>query len=267
MTVLLLAAGRGPPTAPDSLPSVPEDTAALTLTSSGQPVERALVITAHPDDVDFGAGGTVALHTKAGVEVSYCVITDGDAGGFDQHFPRADMGPLRRKEQVAAAAELGVSEVEFLGYRDGRLEVTFDLRRDLARVIRQRRPQRVICQSPQRNMVRIPASHPDHLAAGEAALCAVYPDARNPFAHPDLADLEAWKVTETWVMGMERANRYVDITETFERKKSALLAHASQTGEIDDLDGLLRGWNGANAQAGGLPEGRLAESFWVIDTG
>jgi LmbE family N-acetylglucosaminyl deacetylase len=199
--------------------------------------------------------------------VTYCVITDGDAGGFDATVPRDRIGGIRRDEQRAAAGEVGVNDVVFLGYRDGRLAVSFDLRRDVARVIREVRPQRVICQSPERNMVRIPASHPDHLAAGEAALCAVYPDARNPFAFTELADLEPWKVAETWVMGMERANRYVDITESFDRKLAALHAHASQHPEPDSIDPLVRGWNSLNAQTGGLVEGWLAEAFWVIETG
>src|SRR4051812_4156380 len=172
-------------------------------------VQRALVITAHPDDVDFGSAGTIAGWTAAGISVTYCVITDGDAGGFDRAVPRSDIGGIRRAEQEAAAKEVGVDDVRFLGYPDGRLTVSLELRRDLARVIREVRPHRVVCQSPERNMLRLPASHPDHLAAGEAALCAIYPDARNPFAHPEIADLEAWTVPETWVMGSERANRYV----------------------------------------------------------
>jgi len=126
----------------------------------------------------------------------------------------------------------------------------------------------VICQSPQRNMVRIPASHPDHLAAGEAALCAVYPDARNPFAFvEELGELDAWTVKETWVMAMERSNRYVDITDVFDRKMAALYAHASQHPDPGRLDPLVRGWNGMNAAAGELPEGRLAEAFWIMETG
>jgi LmbE family N-acetylglucosaminyl deacetylase len=229
-------------------------------------LERALAVMAHPDDVDFGCAGTIAQLTDSGVEVTYCVITDGDAGGFDPAVPRSEIGSIRRAEQTAAAKEVGVDDVRFLGYPDGRLEVSFDLRRDIARVIREVRPQRVFCQSPQRNMVRIPASHPDHLAAGEAALCAIYPDARNPFAFADLADLEAWSVAETWVLGMERSNRYVDITDQWERKMAALLSHASQHPHPDALDPMMRGWNGSNATAAGLPSDRLAEGFWVFST-
>jgi LmbE family N-acetylglucosaminyl deacetylase len=229
-------------------------------------IQRALMIMAHPDDVDFGAAGSVAAWTGAGIKVTYCIVTDGDAGGFDAEVPRERIGPIRQEEQRAAAAEVGVSDVVFLGYPDGRLEVSLELRRDLARVIREVRPQRVVCQSPERNMVRIYASHPDHLAAGEAAMCAVYPDARNPFAHRDLGNLEAWPVPEVWISGGERANHYFDITETFDRKKAALRAHVSQMVEIEDLDGLLEGWNGMNAKLAGMPEGHFAEAFWVMDT-
>jgi LmbE family N-acetylglucosaminyl deacetylase len=229
-------------------------------------IQRALMIMAHPDDADFSAAGTVAAWTSAGIKVTYCIVTDGDAGGFDAEVPRERIGPIRQEEQRAAAAEVGVSDVVFLGYPDGRLQVSFELRRDLARVIREVRPQRVVCQSPERNMVQIYASHPDHLAAGEAAMCAVYPDARNPFAHPDLGKLEAWAVPEVWITGGERANHYVDITEAFDQKKAALRAHVSQMVEIEDLDGLLEGWNGMNAKLAGMPAGHFAEAFWVMDT-
>lgn len=233
-------------------------------------VERALVVVAHPDDLDFGAGGTIAAWTEAGVEVAYCICTDGDAGGFDPDVPRSAIAGIRQAEQRAAAKELGVEDVTFLGYPDGRLLVTVELRRDISRVIRQKRPQRMLIQSPERNWDRIYASHPDHLAAGEAAISAVYPEARNPFAHLDLAaeGLEAWTVGEVWVMTSgEGANRYVDVTDTFDRKHAALLAHVSQTAHMDDLEGMLRSWLTANALAAGLHEGRLAEAFRVVSTG
>ncbi len=230
---------------------------------------RILVITAHPDDVDFGAAGSVATWTSAGVDVTYCVITDGDAGGFDEAVPRQDIPAIRRAEQEKAAAEVGVREVLFLGYPDGRLEPTLDLRRDLSRVIRQVRPDRVVCQSPERNWERIFASHPDHLAAGEAALRAVYPDARNPFAFPELAaeGLEAHTVGEVWMMASPRVDTFVDVTAHFERKLAALRAHVSQeTDREGQLEGWLREWMAANAARGGLPEGALAEGFQRIAT-
>lgn len=230
-------------------------------------MERVLVVTAHPDDVDYGAAGTIATWTAAGVEVTYCVATDGDAGGFDPEVPRAEIPAIRRAEQRAAATELGVDDVRFLGYPDGQLTASLALRRDISRVIRQVRPDRVLCQSPVRNLRRLPASHPDHLAAGEAALCAVYPDARNPFAHPELLGeegLEAWIVPEVWMMGGPEPDHVVDITDTFARKLAALRAHASQTAHMADLEERIRGWLTATATAGGLPAGRLGEGFTVV---
>ena len=232
-------------------------------------VARVLVVTAHPDDVDFGAAGTVASWAAAGVEVTYCIVTDGDAGGFDPAVPRSEIPRIRRAEQTAAAACVGVTDVRFLGYRDGELTVSHELRRDISRVIRQVRPDLLLTQSPERNWARIYASHPDHLAAGEAAVQAVYPDARNPFAHPSLlADegLEAWTVPEVWIMGGPVRDRYVDVTEHLEAKIAALRAHESQTAHMDDLHERISGWMATWAAEGGLPEGRLAEAFMVVST-
>lgn len=232
-------------------------------------VERALVVMAHPDDVDFGAAGTVATWTDAGIEVAYLMVTDGDAGGFDDDLPRSAMAPLRRAEQTAAAKCVGVTDVRFLGYSDGRVEATLDLRRDIARVIRQVRPDRVMIPSPERNYERIHPSHPDHRAVGAAALDAVYPDARNPYAFPELRQnegLEAWTAREVWITTGPTINHHVDITDVFDRKLAALSSHASQVAHNDDLESMLRGWLGANAERAGLPAGRLAESFQVVST-
>jgi LmbE family N-acetylglucosaminyl deacetylase len=233
-------------------------------------VGRVLVIVAHPDDVDFGAAGTVARWTDAGIEVVYCLVTDGDAGGSDPSISRPDMAALRRYEQTEAADRVGVHDLRFLGYPDGRVEPTLELRKDLARVIRQVRPDRVLCPSPERDYVRPGISHPDHRAVGSAALDAVYPDARNPFAFPELLaeeGLEAWIVREVWISGTGAPTRYVDVTETFPRKIAALRAHESQTGGRDDLEDLLRQRLARAAARGGLPEGSLAEAFRVVDTG
>ncbi len=223
--------------------------------------------TAHPDDVDFGAAGSIATWVKAGIEVAYCVATDGDAGGSDRTISRPDMARLRRDEQRGAAAEVGVSNVSFLGYPDGRLTASMDLRRDVSRAVRIFRPDRLVCQSPERNWDRIGASHPDHLAAGEAAVCAAYPDARNPFAHPELLEegLEPFAVRELWLMAAPNPNRAVDITDTLDRKVAALRRHESQVGQS-------RRPRGTSAQLGlpptrvaaGLGEGRLAEVFQVV---
>ncbi|HET9256123.1 MAG TPA: PIG-L deacetylase family protein [Pseudonocardiaceae bacterium] len=234
-----------------------------------QPVRRVLVVAAHPDDVDFGSAGTVATWTDAGIEVSYCIVTDGDAGGFDRDVPRSAIGGIRQDEQRKAAAVLGVTDVEFLGYPDGRLEVTIALRRDISRAIRRTRPDRILVQPPTRDLSRVYRNHPDHLAAGEAAMCAIYPDARNPFAHPELLE-EGWEahtVPETWVMSPgNEAGHYVDITGTFDRKIAALRAHASQTAHMTDLEERMRDWATVQAQAAGFPEGRLAEGYITLDT-
>jgi LmbE family N-acetylglucosaminyl deacetylase len=231
--------------------------------------ERILVVTAHPDDVDFGSAGTVATWTDAGATVTYCICTDGQAGGFDPDVPRERIPEIRRAEQRAAAAAVGVSDVRFLGHVDGELEPTRELVREIVRVIRDVRPQRVMLPNPQRWWDRIGASHPDHLAAGEAAVRAVYPYARNPFAFPELlADgLEPWVVEEVWVAAVPDPTVYVDVTDTFERKIEAIMAHASQHPEPDQVRPWVGGWLGENARAAGWDEGRLAEAFRVHRTG
>jgi LmbE family N-acetylglucosaminyl deacetylase len=229
-------------------------------------VRRALVVVAHPDDVDFGTAGTVAAFTKAGLDVTYCIVTSGDAGGSDRAVSRATMAALRQREQRAAAAEVGVADVRFLGYPDGELQPSIALRRDISRVIRQVRPERVVTQSPERRWDLIFASHPDHLAAGEATVCAVYPDARNPFAHPELLDeegLEPWSVRELWIMTASEANMAVETTATIERKVAALLRHESQIGDPAGTAEWVKAGGRASGTAAGLPEGSTAELFRV----
>ena len=230
-------------------------------------VERVLVVTAHPDDVDYGAGGTIASWTAKGIEVHYCILTNGDQGGFD-NTPRDEMGPLRQREQRAAADVLGVSSVEFLGHPDGHLVPTVKLRGEVVRAIRRIRPQRMITTSPDRNWEHIGASHPDHMAAGEIAIQAVYPDARNPFAFPELLEegLEPWAVAEVWVMWHQNAAHFADITDTFERKVAALKAHVSQTSHVEGFEDYLRARVAGNAAKAGWAEGRLAEAFMVVST-
>jgi LmbE family N-acetylglucosaminyl deacetylase len=235
----------------------------------GSRIERVLAVLAHPDDVDFGSAGTIKLWTDAGVEVSYCIITDGDAGGFDPEVPRSEIPRIRQAEQRAAGAVLGVSDIRFLGYLDGQLTVTHELRRDISRVIRQVRPDRMLIQSPERNWQRVQASHPDHLAAGDAAIQAVYPDARNPFAHTSLLldeKLEPWAVNEVWVVASPTPDYWVDITDNFEYKLQALRAHESQTAHLEDLAGRIRESGSMWAKHAGLTDGRLAESFMIVGT-
>src|SRR3954465_12006822 len=199
--------------------------------------QRVLCVAAHPDDLDFGASGTVATWTSTGIAVTYLLCTRGDQGGFDD-TPRELMPALREQEQREAAAAVGVEDVRFLdGFRDGWLEPSHDLQRAIVRVIRQVRPQRMLIQSSERNWERIGASHPDHLAAGEAAIRAIYPAARNPFSYPELMQeegLEPWTVRELWLSAPPDSNHTVDITDDFDRKLEALQAHASQTAHLGD---------------------------------
>lgn len=231
-------------------------------------IKRILVVMAHPDDCDFGAGGTIAQWTSRGIEVSYCIITNGDQGGEASDFPLEEMAQVRQREQRAAGKELGVENVTYLNYRDGSLFPSLELRKEIVREIRRAKPDRMVVQSPERNWERIFASHPDHLAAGETAIQAVYPDARNPYAFTDLKDagFEPWRVRELWITGSPQPNHYVDITETFPKKMAALRAHVSQTAHNNELEEMVRSWGEKNAEANGLPTGRIVEIFKVVNS-
>lgn len=228
-----------------------------------------LSVAAHPDDLDFGCAGTTASLTAAGHRVVYCLVTDGQAGGFDNTITRDEMAAIRRKEQTEAAAVVGVDELHFLGFPDGAVEVTIELRKAISRVIRQVKPDRVITQRPHRDFDRIYGSHPDHIATGEATLCAVYPDARNEFAHESLlADegLEPHAVPEVWVVGGPDPDVFIDITDTFDAKIEALLCHESQMQDPSRIPVMMREWGERVAKTAGMAEGRLAEGFRRLET-
>lgn len=233
-------------------------------------MRSALVVTAHPDDVDFGAAGTVAVWTTAGIEVSYCVVTSGEASG-DADRDAAEMARTRQAEQRAAAAHVGVSDITFLGHPDGAVVPSLELRRDITRAIRRVRPDRVLTWSPEINWEMVATAHPDHRATGEAAFAAVFPDARNPHAHRELLDdegLEPWTVRELWLTDSPARlrNHAVDVTDTFDKKLAALRAHASQTGANTALEQNLRRHFTDVARQFGLTDGRIAEAFQVVDT-
>ena len=236
-------------------------------------VDRVLVVVAHPDDAEFWAGGSIALWTNAGSEVTYCVLSDGDAGGFDPVTPRTQIPQIRRAEQAEAATLLGVNDVRFFGLGEGGFrQDSCELHIDLVRVIRQVRPQRVVTWSPEWNWQRFRSCHPDHLATGAAVLTAIYPDAGNQFALPQLKEqegLDAWTVGEVWLLNspQREVNHYVDITQTFDQKVAAVRAHSSQIKDPDTLADRLRKRIAPNTAAAGLPQGRLAEAFQVIVNG
>lgn len=226
-------------------------------------VQRVLVVAAHPDDADFGVSGSIAQWCRAGIEVTLLCVTRGEQGA-PADADLSAVPALREAEQRAASAELGCTDVRFLeGFRDGWVEPSFDLQREIVRVIREVRPQRLVCQSPQRWYDRLQASHPDHLAAGEASVRAAYPAAENPHAFPELG-IPHWHVGEIWLYAHPEPDHVMDITETFAAKVAALRAHASQTAHRTDLEEFLRTRSAEWGRAFGLPEGHLAELFKVM---
>lgn len=193
-------------------------------------LQRVLVVVAHPDDAEFGCAGTVASWTARGISVTYLICTDGAAGSADPKLTKADLREIREREQRDAARVLGVERVEFLRHPDGSLVPDDDLRKEISRVIRQVRPQVVVCQNAVRNYANLGGNHPDHLAAGQAAIEAVYPYARNPYSFPELLQegLEPYEVEEAWVTGTEFPDHFVDVTATLDKKLEALHCHRSQ---------------------------------------
>lgn len=235
-------------------------------------VERVLVVVAHPDDAEFWAGGTIAQWTDAGVELTYCVLTDGENGSSDLCIAAEQIPGLRRKEQEEAAELLNVGTVHFMGLSEGLIDPSSrELHEQLVRMIRQVRPQRVVTWSPERNWARFRSCHPDHLATGEATLRAIYPDAGNRLALRSLYEddgLDGWAVREAWLLNSPgpQVNRYVDITAGFPRKAAAVGAHRSQFAARPDLAGELRARAATISAEGRLPAGRLAEAFHVVIT-
>jgi LmbE family N-acetylglucosaminyl deacetylase len=204
---------------------------------------RALVVFAHPDDAEFGFGGTVARWASEGTEVHYVCCTDGSAGSNEPGVTREQMRPIRKTEQEAACDLLGVASCTFLGFVDGELEVTFDLRRAVTREVRRFRPDVLVGQDPSRlwNRSRDYVNHPDHKAAGEAVLNAVMPDSPTRVQFPELLEegLEPFEVPALW-LGAEDADTYIDISETLDLKLEALACHESQVGHLRYKDWVTR---------------------------
>lgn len=232
-----------------------------------QQVKRVLCFGAHPDDLDFGASGTVAAWTAAGVHVEYCIMTDGDAGGFDERTAE-EITSTRHAEQRAAAALVGVESVHFMGEADGFLEPTHAVMKQVVELIRTVRPDVVLAMHPERNWERIQRSHPDHLACGEAVTRAIYPAVENPFSYPELeaAGLHAYKLPWLWLYGApaERENHAVDITSVFGLKIEALRQHLSQHPDVPAMEHYVRTQCLAKGREYGMKDGSLAEAFHVV---
>ena len=192
---------------------------------------RAMVVVAHPDDAEYGCSGTVARWVREGWSVTYVLCTDGSKGTSDRRIAPEELSAMRYAEQRAAGEVLGLSDIAFLGHPDSYLEPSMDVRRDIAREIRRHRPGVLICPYPMRHLDGpYPGNHPDHIAAGEAAMAAVFPSARDHLSFPELLEegLEPWSVREVWVMGHPSPDVFVDVTRDFDTSVRALLSHASQ---------------------------------------
>jgi len=234
--------------------------------------ERVLMIQAHPDDAEFGIGGTVAKWAAAGSEIYYCSITSGDKGTNDPNITGEALAALREQEQLEAAKVLGVKHVIFLRYLDATLEPNLELRRELTRVIRQVRPTALMCFDP---TVRMSGdgyiNHPDHIAAGEASLAAVFPSCRDRRTFPELLDegLEPVEVPSVYLFLSDEADTWVDTSDHIDTKVEALRKHATQVGEDADLE-YVREWAKRNTDLNpNKPEGagEYSESFRYMHIG
>lgn len=228
------------------------------------PLERVLVVISHPDDAEFGAGATIAALRGRGARIDYVVTTDGGKGTEDPAVTSEQLAAIRVAEQRAAADVLGVSEIVHLGYPDGYLTASLELRRDIVRQIRRFRPDLVIAQNSQRRMDGNPfIAHPDHLATGEATMSAVYPAARDRLNFPELLDegLEPWKARQVLVTGVEHPNLWVDVSAQMETALAALRCHASQIGDWETAEQRVR----ERAAEAGRPVGlQAAQAFLSI---
>lgn len=228
----------------------------------------AMVVMAHPDDAEFGCAGTVAAWVREGWEVYYVVCTDATGGGHDEaevvsQEGRAHTNATRKAEQRAACKVLGVTDVIFLDKPDGVLQPTIELRRDLVRLFRSYKPLRLICQSPERSWKPayiIGRYHPDHLAAGTAAIAAMYPASQNGWDFPELLaeGLKPHKIRELFVMAAPEINHAVDISDTLDQKIEALRCHVSQLGtNFDQLEGRMREFAARNGEAHSMAAAEL----------
>ncbi len=197
-------------------------------------VQRALVIMAHPDDPDFTCAGTAIQMARAGIEVTYLILTNGDKGNHNPEITRNQLIALRKIEQRAAADVCGVKNVIFMGEEDGFLQSTRELRYRVTREIRRIRPQLIICTDPDRYFVGEGyINHPDHRNAGLIAIDAIFPAADNPMFYPELTD-EGYlphKISQLYVHGHSEANVKIDITDELEAKIAAILCHKTQIAE------------------------------------
>lgn len=217
---------------------------------------------AHPDDACFTAGGSIAKWTKEGARVYFLILTNGNKGSNDTKMTSEKLAKVRRAEQLTAAKILGVEKVFFLNYEDCELEPSMAVKKDVVKVIRQVKPDTVLTFDPQMrySLLRGFINHPDHIAAGEATLSAVYPAARDRLTFPELAKqgLKPHKVKEVLMVNFEEANYFVNISKTLNEKLEALKCHKSQIENFSETDKMITDWA---RTAGKKAKCKYAEGF------
>ena len=228
---------------------------------------RGMVVVAHADDAEFGCSGTVAKLCAAGWDMVYVMCTDGSKGSSDREITQRQLASIRRKEQQNAGKTLGLKDVVFLDYEDSMLQPTLALRKDIAREIRRYKPDVLITMYPMRNLDGgWGVGHPDHMAAGEAALQAVFPTARDHMTFPDLleAGFEPHKVAEVWIIGHPHPDLYVDVTKHMDTSVAALMQHKSQLNGRDEAwaSEMMRRWRRERGVGRGI---QYAEAFKRIE--
>jgi LmbE family N-acetylglucosaminyl deacetylase len=229
--------------------------------------QRALVIAAHPDDIEFVVAATVAKWVRAGTKAGYVLVTSGDAGSHQPGITREELARIREAEQRAAARVVGVDDVVFLGHPDGEVETTMALRRDLVREIRRFKPDTVICYDPTRLFIGDRyINHPDHRAVGQAALDAVAPASAMPLVFGELRQdgLEPHRVKQVFVASTMEPNTWIDVTETIDLKIEALRQHASQFPDGWDPEEMLREWATENGKEVGIPYAEAFRRFVLV---
>ncbi len=220
--------------------------------------ERVLVVEAHPDDIEWYAGGTIARLARAGAEITFIIGTEGERGSYNSADDPLALAETRKREQQAAANLLGVKQLVYLGHPDGALVSTLDLRQQLALLYRRYRPDLLLAFDPWKRY----ELHPDHLAAGHAAVHARL-FAKMPLYFQDTAEgeLRAWAIPELWLFNTDEPNHYIDVSETFDLRLQALRLHHSQNVWGPDSVEYLT----ANARAAGEKAGcQYAEEFHRI---
>ncbi|MDQ3964257.1 MAG: PIG-L family deacetylase [Actinomycetota bacterium] len=229
---------------------------------------RALVVAAHPDDMEFGCAGTLAQWVDAGADVTLAIVTDGSTGTQDRALMGAPLAEIRREESAAAAKVVGIQNFEWLGHRDGYVEYSLELRREIARLFRRYRPHRYLVMDPSETIEDRFINHPDHRAIGQVSLDVTLTAGTTPGHFPELLDegLEPWRgLRETWIMGPGEKPVVIDISAVIERKIDALMCHGSQIGDNrHEVAGWVRGFTAELGKAHGYAH---AESFQVIVEG